>query len=560
MHDGPCHPDNHIKQQAVDTWWKHPLSSFPYNPSARKTHGCPTTYSARRRCSSEVGQHKLAVSETTTLAPIPQPSEIAQLSRNTSSTSTSPRTHKEEAAVTTVIPPIHPFRTLVLCFDGTGDQFDSDNSNIVELFSILKKDDPNLQMVYYQAGIGTYTIPQIATPFMATLSKTLDEMIAWNLMLISWKIFINSHIGGYEFLMQNYRAGDRICIFGFSRGAYTARCLAGMIHKVGLLPSGNHQQVPFAYKMYTNADEEGWEQSNAFKHAFAMDVDIELLGLGHSKLCWAYSRRLPFASSNTIIKTFRHAVSLDERRAKFKANLWNRPDDQEQCSVFLIKDCCPSKGKDAKAVEGTNLEEQYGKDRSTPTDVVEVWFSGCHCDVGGGSVRNGTRPNLARIPLRWMIRECFKTKSGIIFETNGLRRLGLDPSCLYPDVLPRSPALPSGGITQPIPPKEQSKAEIAAAAEAEMQETEEQLDLKDSMSPVYDQLSLHWFWWILELLPMWHRWQLSNDSWIYRLGSTLATGGRLRDKRKKELRYTGVFRGGWRRDILTGRSITRKRT
>ena len=49
--------------------------------------------------------------------------------------------------------------------------------------------------------------------------------------------------------MQNYEANDKICIFGFSRGAYTARALAGMIHKVGLLPRCNHQQVPFAYAM-----------------------------------------------------------------------------------------------------------------------------------------------------------------------------------------------------------------------------------------------------------------------------------------------------------------------
>lgn len=53
------------------------------------------------------------------------------------------------------------------------------------------------------------------------------------------------------------KRGDRICIFGFSRGAYTARALAGMIEKVGLLPAGNHQQVPFAYKMYMKDDEEG---------------------------------------------------------------------------------------------------------------------------------------------------------------------------------------------------------------------------------------------------------------------------------------------------------------
>ena len=49
--------------------------------------------------------------------------------------------------------------------------------------------------------------------------------------------------------MQNYEANDKICIFGFSRGAYTARALAGMLHKVGLLPRCNHQQVPFAYAM-----------------------------------------------------------------------------------------------------------------------------------------------------------------------------------------------------------------------------------------------------------------------------------------------------------------------
>lgn len=86
-----------------------------------------------------------------------------------------------------IIPPEHPFRTLVLCFDGTGDQFDSDNSNIVEFFSMLPKADRTKQMVYYQyvelgillcklfdtrrAGIGTYTSPQVATPFMSKISK-----------------------------------------------------------------------------------------------------------------------------------------------------------------------------------------------------------------------------------------------------------------------------------------------------------------------------------------------------------------------------------------------------
>ena len=75
------------------------------------------------------------------------------------------------------------------------------------------------------------------------------------------------------------QAGDKICLFGFSRGAYTARSLAGMIHKVGLLPACNHQQVPFAYNMFTRCDDIGWKQSVAFKKAFSINVDIEFVGV-----------------------------------------------------------------------------------------------------------------------------------------------------------------------------------------------------------------------------------------------------------------------------------------
>lgn len=52
-----------------------------------------------------------------------------------------------------------------------------------------------------------------------------------------------------------------------------------MIHKIGLLPPNNFEQVPFAYKMYTRADTIGWEQSNEFKKAFSNHVDIEFIGV-----------------------------------------------------------------------------------------------------------------------------------------------------------------------------------------------------------------------------------------------------------------------------------------
>ena len=57
-----------------------------------------------------------------------------------------------------------------------------------------------------------------------------------------------------------------------------------MIHKVGLLPADNRQQVPFAYKMYTRTDRIGWEQSTAFKEAFSVDVKIEFLGVWYVKV------------------------------------------------------------------------------------------------------------------------------------------------------------------------------------------------------------------------------------------------------------------------------------
>ncbi|KAJ7028390.1 hypothetical protein C8F04DRAFT_1119191 [Mycena alexandri] len=431
------------------------------------------------------------------------------------------------APAPSIIPPEHPFRTLVLCFDGTGDQFDADNSNIVQLFSMLPKADRSRQMVYYQAGIGTYTSPQIATPFWSKVSKFIDEAIAWNL---------DAHVmGGYEFLMQNYTATDRICIFGFSRGAYTARSLAGMLHKVGLLPADNHQQIPFAYKMYTNETEKGWAQSNAFKKAFSIDVDIEFVGVWDTvSSVGLLPKRLPFTTSNTIVRTFRHAVSLDERRAKFSPNLWNRPNATEQTLSISDNKGPPKSPHHSKKMSQHDLEHRYARDRSQPTDIDEVWFAGCHCDVGGGSVDNATVRNLARIPLRWMIRECFKTNSGIMFDCEGLRSIGLDPDSLYPHVAPRPPPLPLNNLRiQSVPTsKKQSKVQAEAAlsnfasseAPPTPHKTEEELDLLDAMCPIYDQLTLAWFWWILEFLPVKQRYQKGDNTWVTYFGWNMGRG------------------------------------
>ncbi|ELU44441.1 hypothetical protein AG1IA_01525 [Rhizoctonia solani AG-1 IA] len=113
-------------------------------------------------------------------------------------------------------------------------------------------------------------------------------------------------MGGYQFLMKHYSEG----LFGFSRGAYTARALAGMLHKVGLLPPDNVEQISFAYQMYKRTD-----LLLVIRDLSPRDT-VSSVGL-------LWPRHLPFTSSNSIVKTFRHAVSLDERRAKFKQNVWH---------------------------------------------------------------------------------------------------------------------------------------------------------------------------------------------------------------------------------------------
>lgn len=310
-------------------------------------------------------------------------------------------------------------------------------------------------------------------------------------------------------------------------------------------------------------------------------------------------KRLPFTTSNTIVRTFRHAVALDERRAKFKANLWNRPTSDEEQLGLQATTNQPLRGSpipfiDSLRKDGTkssrnkeeederrlsNYEKMYSEKETRPTDIEEVWFSVrpstcfvneiclCHnvlaglslwyvpslttttlsrslfrVDVGGGSVNNKTRNSLARISLRWMVRECFKTNTGMMFHSHRLRDIGLDPTTLFPFVTPRPSPLPVGSatvakVTTPSRFKrifsrvnKEPASGIVASSSASTSSTEkkadisisirteEEEDLYDAMSPVYDQLCLKRAWWILELIPLNLRYQRGDNQWVDYIG------------------------------------------
>ena len=129
-----------------------------------------------------------------------------------------------------------------------------------------------------------------------------------------------------------------------------------------------------------------------------------------------------------------------------------------------------------------------------------------------------------------MVRECFKTHSGILFHVDGLKKIGLDPSTLYPVVLPRPPALsldhssPETSLIQTVPKVSPPAVYDDEVSSNEVQEPEELLDLKDALAPIYDQLNLSWIWWILEFLPFRNRFQERDNTWTVKPTLNLGKG------------------------------------
>lgn len=471
-------------------------------------------------------------------------------------------------------------RTIVICLDGTGDKFDGDNSNVVNFVACLKKDDPN-QLTYYQSGIGTYD----GRGLKSGISAAIDMAIGSGL---------GTHVkDAYRFIMENYTEGDKICLLGFSRGAYTVRCLAGMLHKVGLLPRHNRAQVAFAYRFYRNDTAEGWKMSAQFKKTFCTNVQVHFVGLWDCVASVGFiPRTLPFSKTPTnTIRHFRHAMALDEHRAKFKVCQWQHQDvvvteadkkaleeskkiptrkmptstsNPEALSPkqngamkrstsnpdFKLKRSLTSgsidfMGKSLKEIQAekdqkqVRLEKQFEKDDHSvhehiKTDTLEVWFAGAHADVGGGAVPNEERHMLSRIPLRWMIRQCFECETGIIFNTAPLAETGIDVLTVWPVYKPTtrpvvgpSPIMVGQYEEKKLPPLRRRSTALGLSKDYEDEDDEKreiivddimneaerlqyQADLLpehvedhfDAMASINDQLELAKTWWILEFWPV----------------------------------------------------------
>jgi uncharacterized protein (DUF2235 family) len=277
-------------------------------------------------------------------------------------------------------------KNVVICCDGTANEFARDKTNVVKLFYMLRH-DPARQVAYYHPGLGTMEPPGALTDIARRVTRLLGKAIGYGLS--------TDIRDAYVFLMNHFEPGDRVFLFGFSRGAYTARAVASMLHLFGLVRKGNEPLVPYAIRALTaidrNSNKSGpgpqsrgappqdavgafYELAREFSATFsALDCKPRFVGVWDtvSSVGWIENPlKIPATASNPDIGVGRHAVAIDERRAFFRTNLW--------------------RSKPPPASSG-------------PKDLKQVWFPGVHCDVGGGYPESES--GLSKIALEWMLRE-----------------------------------------------------------------------------------------------------------------------------------------------------------
>ena len=255
-------------------------------------------------------------------------------------------------------------RRLIVCCDGTWKAAESKTiTNVTYMARAVAPTALNgtTPVVVHDAGVGTGNLLDKISG--GAFGHGLDQNI----------------VDAYRFLVYNYNEGDEVFLFGFSRGAYTARSTAGMIRKCGLLRKQHAGLVAAAYELYRKRDASPDEaESTSFRAqyswpAFRIDMlgvwdTVGSLGIPLTGLRFLTRQGKQFHDTklSRSIKRAYHAVAIDERRGAFKPTLWETQPDHGQI-------------------------------------VEQAWFSGVHSDVGGGYEER----RLANITFQWMAKRAY---------------------------------------------------------------------------------------------------------------------------------------------------------
>jgi uncharacterized protein (DUF2235 family) len=297
-------------------------------------------------------------------------------------------------------------RNIVICCDGTGNEISENISNVLKFYRCLRKTDKTTphQVVFYDPGVGTLARPDPWHKLRQDFSAILGLATGYGLD--------DKVLQSYQFLVHNYQEGDQIYLFGFSRGAYTVRVLAGLIHKVGLISpeqanlagsgltaykqlSGDNPPDP-GTALADAGDSDGpmpAKDDQAAQFARILSTrwpTIRFVGVWDTvasvivprpdRLYWPSIEELAYTLHNPSVQTFRQAISIDERRCMFRLKKWDAPQ--------------------------TFRHNRFNDAHAEPQDILQVWFAGVHSDIGGGYPEKDS--GLSKYPLLWMIEEAVK--------------------------------------------------------------------------------------------------------------------------------------------------------
>lgn len=279
-------------------------------------------------------------------------------------------------------------KRLILCCDGTWNKADQEAkgvpcpTNVVRISCrIAKSDGPTAQIIYYDQGVGSGNILDRYSG--GAFGEGLEE---------------NIH-DAYRFLVGNYEFGDELYLFGFSRGAFTARSIAGMVRKCGILGREYVEHYRDAIALYRSEHRPTDEAAIKFRKDYSVgkgaDIKIKFIGvwdtvgaLGIPLRGLRSLTRDKYQFHDTelsgVVEYAYHALAIDERRAPFEPTLW------------MYK---PKPGQ----------------------TIEQTWFCGVHSDVGGGYPERG----LSEITLDWMMQKAQGT--GLKFDAAAVQAHALRP-------------------------------------------------------------------------------------------------------------------------------------
>ena len=236
-------------------------------------------------------------------------------------------------------------KNIVVCCDGTGNEHGKNNTNVVEIYALAMKTAS--QLAYYDPGVGTggWAYNEESGVLRALSDQGTGAGVQKN---------VND---AYQYLMEVYEGPEtsRIFLFGFSRGVFTVRSLAGMLHKVGLLErkAGNH--LEYAAKIYNRR--RNARVAASFKATFIRSAPVHFIGVWDTveSLVLNEGKRWANARLNPEIAFAYHALAIAEKRRDFQPCLWDE------------------------------------RNRRSGQTLEQVWFAGVHSDVGA-ITRNGVWP------------------------------------------------------------------------------------------------------------------------------------------------------------------------